>query len=128
MSQANYMQVIEGSERCLNGHPVVEKTTDNTPWKCAEKGCKYANTPTHQEQLEAILGIELKDAGTKVYKLIDISKAYEAITALIQEAVNKDKSERVRKNKSICGCPMCEHHTAPYEQWLTSNSGGSNNE
>lgn len=26
-----------------------------------------------------------------------------------------DKLEAIDKNKSFCGCPMCEHHTSAYE-------------
>lgn len=35
------MQVIKGSETCLNRHPIIKKTTDGTPWPCDESSCEY---------------------------------------------------------------------------------------
>lgn len=53
MTDNNYMQVIEGSERCLNGHPITVKTPDGTPWKCG-KGepdpCYYWDEATLNRQ------------------------------------------------------------------------------
>lgn len=53
--RTNYMQVIEGSETCLNGHsPIVERPMDGTPWKCAHKSCKYAAPTTTTKQSNEI--------------------------------------------------------------------------
>lgn len=38
----NFMQVIEGSERCLNGHPIVQKVYDGSPWLCADVSCPFS--------------------------------------------------------------------------------------
>jgi len=42
MSKQNFVQVIDGSERCLNGHPIVQAVWDGTPWLCADGTCEYS--------------------------------------------------------------------------------------
>lgn len=39
--KTNFMQVIENSERCLNGHPVTVKLMNGMPWRCGEPSCEY---------------------------------------------------------------------------------------
>lgn len=66
--KANYMQQIPGSERCLNGHRVVETPMDGTPWKCSEDGCEYAQShppKSKSSEIEAIL----EEAGVKDWSM-----------------------------------------------------------
>lgn len=59
--RANYVHVIEGSERCLNGHRITKKNTDGSPWNCVEPTCKYFANP-----LDTIFD---KPAGDKAFYL-----------------------------------------------------------
>lgn len=42
-----------------------------------------------------------------------VRSAKYAISKVIAKSNNKEN--RIRKNRSICGCPMCEFHTSAYE-------------
>lgn len=39
---------------------------------------------------------------------------------LIKAREEKLKEERIKRNQSFCGCPMCRHHSDPYK--LTQQS------
>ncbi len=45
-------------------------------------------------------------------------KLSKKLEQLFELEVDKRKQDRIKKNKSFCGCPMCLHHTAPYEAQL----------
>lgn len=43
--------------------------------------------------------------------------ATDGLLALFERQLVEEKWERVRKNRSICGCMMCLHHTEPYDDY-----------
>lgn len=49
-----------------------------------------------------------------------VREAKLALTKYITEQEEAKKLERIRQNKSLCGCPMCEHHSLPYELHVES--------
>ena len=40
---------------------------------------------------------------------------------MCERAVEVYQQKRITENKSFCGCPMCLHHTEPYEAELQSS-------
>lgn len=64
---------------------------------CGELGCPY-NPDVPAELAEEI------DQYTQS-KLKAFAGEYE-----------KKQQDRIKKNKSFCGCPMCEHHSEPYKE------------
>lgn len=67
---SDFMQIVPGSGKCINGHPAVE--TGMALWRCAEPSCEYAvsaesspsagrkqdlpqASPTPEDQLDEIL-------------------------------------------------------------------------
>lgn len=44
------------------------------------------------------------------------------VSQLLKVYSQKRKDQRIKDNKSFCGCPMCEHHTSAYE--LNKDTGG----
>lgn len=90
-SEANYVQPVIGSDRCFNGHPVVQKCTDGKPWNCGMTGCEYnrKSNPTPSDEqgtFEDVLEGEFKTrlfpqallAGTKKRLLTAHQSAVEA--------------------------------------------------
>lgn len=54
--------------------------------------CEYGDfLPTLEHELDEILHLEITDAGTKVYKLIDLNEAKQTLLSLIK--AEKAKSE-----------------------------------
>ncbi len=49
------------------------------------------------------------------------------ITDRIKEAIKSEKDKRIAQNKSLCGCPMCLHHTDPYERHVAGELRGKSN-
>lgn len=53
--------------------------------------------------------------GGKNHDMIKLAyKFTDTIQALIASKVLEAEKERVEKNKSFCGCPMCEYHTSAF--------------
>ncbi len=40
-NRAGFLQVIPGSETCINGHRIVFMTNDGTPWLCDYDLCEF---------------------------------------------------------------------------------------
>jgi len=109
MSKQNFVQVIDGSERCLNGHPIVQAVWDGTPWLCADGTCEYSiknvepkppnTTPLNEEldkRLREIIWYELGDGlnATDVDEAVASIKRFYAdevmpkVDSLMQDMVN----------------------------------------
>lgn len=76
------------------------------------------NTPgdPQDKELEDILQlyfVEITDKATPTSGATD--RAKESLEAWKNTAIQKDQEERIIRNKSFCGCPMCIHHTSAYE-------------
>lgn len=55
-------------------------------------------------------------------------KMLDSLDHLIDEYVAGVKKQKVKQAKSLCGCPMCEHHSTAYtEQRRRAGIGGDNN-
>ena len=50
----------------------------------------------------------------EVINLLSMPEAKQAITAHINQAVWQFRKDRQEQYKSLCGCPMCNHHTEAY--------------
>lgn len=100
----NFMQVVPGSETCLNGHKIVAKTTDNTPWKCGEPTCEYyQSTPLDDIDDEIRQILELYAVSPRAnlsLAIVDLkamitNKQVEMLKPLFEEAkYQADRAER----------------------------------
>ena len=52
----------------------------------------------------------------------DCESKTEQIMQLIDSAITEAQQDRIKRNKSFCGCPMCTHHSEPYEAQLKNNT------
>lgn len=83
--------------------------------------------PSSDESLREKIGLMTKRwFGEPVLVVED-----EIVKLILQERQawgEQEKQKRIKENKSLCGCPMCLHHTEPYERHVLeqrNTSGGS---
>ncbi len=74
------------------------------------------------EQLEVILDECIFTAQDPEMHSTATSVATEQIVQLIDSAITEAQQDRIKRNKSFCGCPMCTHHSEPYEAQLKNNT------
>lgn len=71
--------------------------------------------PSNSKELERVLdGFDIRHPKPSISRNTARKMLLRDLESLIQKEVVEAKEKRIKENRSLCGCPMCMHHTEAF--------------